>query len=370
MDGVILTPSDFVALLNQTLEIAYPLVTIEGELSSFRVSKNRWVYFDLQDEASSVKFFGTVFSLPGPLEDGMVVQVVGSPRMHPRFGFSVNVQSVMPRGEGSIKKAADLLRAKLEKEGLFAPERKRPLPIIPEIIGLITAANSAASKDFTKIIDERWGGTEVLLTDVYVQGAQAPQQIVNAIEYLNRQPELADVLVLTRGGGSAEDLAAFNDERVVRAVAASRIPTLVAIGHEVDISLAELAADVRASTPTNAAQLAVPSRAEAAAELKAARSVLHNALETDVEAAYRGTGEGREYLTSKVFSLLDSLKSELSAAGKLIHIFDPRAALKRGYAIVSRGGRHISSVKGLKKGEHLGIQLADGTIGATVTGRE
>jgi len=370
MDGVILTPSDFVALLNQTLEIAYPLVIIEGELSNFRVSKNRWLYFDLQDEASSVKFFGTVFSLPGPLEDGMVVQVVGAPRLHPRFGFSVNVQSVMPRGEGSIKKAADLLRAKLEKEGLFALERKRPLPAIPQAIGLITAANSAAYKDFTKIMDERWGGIEVYLADVYVQGAQAPQQIVNAIEYLNRQPGLADLLVLTRGGGSAEDLAAFNDERVVRAVAASRIPTLVAIGHEVDLSLAELAADVRASTPTNAAQLAVPSRSEASTELKAVSSVLHNALERGVETESRKVGEGREYLTSQVFSLFDSLKTELSGTRKLIHIFDPRAALKRGYAIISKGGRHISSARDLKKGERLGIQLADGTIGATVTGRE
>ncbi len=367
MDGVILSPSDFVALLNQALELTYPLVIIEGELSNFRISKHKWVYFDLQDDASSVKFFGTVFSLPGPLQDGMVVQVVGAPRMHPRFGFSVNIHSLSPQGEGSIKKAADLLRAKLEGEGLFAPERKRPLPAFPLVIGLVTASNSAAYKDFIKILDERWGGVEVALADVYVQGSQAPVQIVKALEYFSRQSELADVVVLTRGGGSAEDLAPFNDERVVRAVAASRIPTLVAIGHEVDISLAELAADVRASTPTNAAQLAVPSRSQAEAGLEAARLSLGDSLKRNLQTAAGQVKNGRDHLTSQVILHLRNSDNELRAARKLVSLFDPRAALRRGYAIVSRGGYHISSVKGLKAGDRLGVQLADGTIGAKVT---
>jgi exodeoxyribonuclease VII large subunit len=232
MEGLILSPSEFVALLNQTLEAAYSLVIIEGELSEFRVSKSRWVYFNLKDDQSSVKFFGTVYNLPGPLEDGLNVQVIGSPRLHPRFGFSVNIQSITPVGEGSIKKAADLLHAKLEAEGLFAPERKRPLPLVPQTIGLITAAGSAGYSDFIKILNERWGGVQISLADVYVQGQQAPPQIVRAIEYFNELPVLPEVLVITRGGGSLEDLASFNDERVIRAVAASRIPTLVAVGHE------------------------------------------------------------------------------------------------------------------------------------------
>jgi exodeoxyribonuclease VII large subunit len=168
MEGVVLSPVDFVALLNQTLEFAYPTVTIEGELSNFRISKNRWVYFDLQDDAASVKFFGTVYMLPGPLEDGLKLRVVGSPRLHPRFGFSINILSMAPVGEGSIKKAADLLAAKLEAEGLFDPARKRLLPPAPKTIGLITAAASAAYADFIKILNERWGGIEILLADVYV----------------------------------------------------------------------------------------------------------------------------------------------------------------------------------------------------------
>lgn len=364
MEGLILAPSEFVALLNQTLEAAYPVVIIEGELAEFRVSKNRWVYFSLQDQEASVKFFGTVYNLPGPLEDGMMVQVIGQPRLHPRFGFSVNVHSMAPVGAGSIKKAADLLRAKLEAEGLFEPSRKRPLPIIPRHIGLVTAANSAAYADFIKILNERWGGVEISLADVYVQGQQAPSQIIRAVEYFNGLPNLPDVLVITRGGGSAEDLAAFNDERVVRAVAASRVPTLVAIGHEVDISLAEMAADMRASTPSNAAQLVVPSRQEAAAEIRAIRGTLNGMAAQQFELAFRQARDGRQLVTGQVKLLIKDLRASLESNKKLMGVFDPRTALKRGYAIVRKNGRHIKSIRQARAGDRLMIQMADGTIGA------
>ncbi len=218
------------------------------------------MYFDLKDDESSVKFFGTVYALPGPLEDGMVVRVSGSPRLHPQYGFSVNYTNIQPVGEGSLRKAADLLAAKLEKEGLFAPERKRALPYPPGRVALITAGGSAAYADFVKILNARWRGVAVEHFDVLVQGEQAPGQIVSAIAAANALAAVPDVLVLTRGGGSAEDLAAFSTEPVVRAVAGSRVPTLVAIGHEVDFSLAELAADRRASTPSNAAELLTPDR--------------------------------------------------------------------------------------------------------------
>lgn len=245
MNDTVFTPTDFVAVFNQTIEHVYPVVTIEGELANFKVSRNAWVYFDIKDDLASIKFFGSVYSLPGPLEDGLKLRVVGAPRLHPQFGFSITFQSIQPVGEGAVKKAADLLRDKLEAEGLFAPERKRPLPEIPRRIGLVTAEASAACADFIKILGERWGGLEILLVDVLVQGAEAPIQITSAMKHFEQLSPLADVIVLTRGGGSAEDLAAFNDERVVRAIAGSRTPTLVAIGHEVDVSLAELAADRR-----------------------------------------------------------------------------------------------------------------------------
>lgn len=368
MEDTILSPADFVALLNQTLEIAYPFVIIEGELSNFKVSKNRWVYFDLQDEIASVRFFGTVYVLPGPLEDGLKIRVVGSPRMHPRFGFSVNIQSISPVGAGSIKKAADLLKAKLQAEGLFDLERKRPLPSIPTTIGLITAAGSAAYTDFIKILNERWGGVEVWLADVYVQGAQAPHQIVRAIEYFNEMPKLPDVLVVTRGGGSAEDLASFNDERVVRAVSASRIPTLVAVGHEVDVSLAELAADMRASTPTNSAQVVVPDKKQILSELASLKKSLERGVQEHFLNANRQLIEDKKYLSSQAASFLDSTAGDIKEMRKLASIFDPDAALKRGYAIVSKAGKHISSVRDVKAGDKLSVKMSDGTISTKVEG--
>ena len=156
MQDVVLQPVEFVALINQTLEFALPYAVVEGEVSNFRISKNRWVYFDLKDEQASVKCFGTVYQLPGPIEDGMLMKVSGNARLHPQFGFSLNMQSMMPSGEGSIKKAAALLEAKLQKEGLFDPTHKRRLPYPPDKIGLITSGESAAFADFIKILNARW----------------------------------------------------------------------------------------------------------------------------------------------------------------------------------------------------------------------
>jgi exodeoxyribonuclease VII large subunit len=366
MDELILSPSDFVGLLNQTLEIAYPIVAIEGELSSFRISKNRWVYFDLKDEFASVQFFGSVYQLPGPLEDGLSVRVVGNPRLHPRFGFSISFQSIQPVGEGALKKAADLLARKLELEGLFANERKRPLPAIPAHIGLITAAGSAAYADFMKIINARWGGLTISVIDVLVQGDSSPGQLVKAIGHFNKSARPPEVLVMTRGGGSAEDLAAFSDERVVRAVAASRIPMLVAIGHEVDVSLAELAADMRASTPTNAAGLVVPDKSQEMANLEYEKRHLAGRLSELHQAHRRDLADAKNYLTGQLRNILKEEHQALESLKNLSRLLDPKAALRRGYAIVSYGGKHLKSVSGVSAGHNLLIDLADGKIDSTV----
>lgn len=366
MQELILSPTDFVALVNQTLEFAYPQVIVEGELTNFRVAKNRWVYFALKDDFSTVQFFGSVYNLSGPLEDGLNLRVVGTPRLHPKFGFSINVSSMAPTGEGSIKKAADLVRAKLEAEGLFAPERKRSLPAYPTHVGLITAAGSAAQADFIKILNERWGGVEVGLADVYVQGDQAAIQITKAIEHFNQLADVPEVLVITRGGGSAEDLAAFNDERVVRAVAASRIPTLVAIGHEVDESLAELAADLRASTPTNAAVSLVPDRAHELSRLDIWRADLSGDVAELYDLALTQAKQSREYLTNQAFRLMEIEQERLATSRRLASLFNPEAALKRGYAIVRKAGKLISNTGQVSAGDRLAIDLADGKLDAEV----
>lgn len=365
MDELVLSVTDFVGLLNQTLEFAYPVVVIEGEISNFRVSKNKWVYFDLKDEYSSVKFFGTVYQLPGPLEDGMLLRVRGNPRLHNLYGFSVTVQTMQPVGAGSIKKAAALLQAKLTAEGLFDPSRKRLLPFAPTKIGLITSGESAAYHDFIKILNERWQGVDVVLADVQVQGDLATGQIVRAIEYLNTHEDV-EVIVITRGGGSADDLAAFSTEQVTRAVAGSRTPTVVAIGHEVDISLAELAADQRASTPTNAAQMIVPDRTSELAKLAVWRAGVADMIRQKYATSLRRNQDSIILLHDLISRFIDKSRHGLELRQQVLQAFNPSAALKRGYAIVRAGGAVVRSVNDVKSGQPIVIDLADGNIKAKV----
>lgn len=366
MSELVLSVSEFVAVLNQTLEYAYPNVTVTGELANFRVSKNRWVYFDLKDEESSVKFFGTIYQLPGPLEDGMMLAVSGMPRLHPLYGFSVTVIAIKPVGEGSIKKAAELLEAKLTKEGLFDPERKRSLPYPPRHIGLIASGESAAYRDFVKVLGARWGGMKISHIDVQVQGEASPPQIISAIEQFNQSAEPPDVLVITRGGGGAEDLQAFSTEQVTRAVAASRIPTLVAIGHEIDVSLAELAADQRASTPSNAAELLVPDRRAVMAGLGAFREQLGRDVRQLLKDVKNELGLSAEALHATTERLAQAAGEQLGLKRQLLNAFDPQAALQRGYALVRLDGSLVQSGKQLKPGDDISIHVSDARVTASV----
>jgi exodeoxyribonuclease VII large subunit len=358
-----LSVSEFVAVFNQSLEMLYPSVGVVGELANFRVSKGRWLYFDLKDEISSVRFFGTVYALPGPLEDGLTLEVHGRPRLHPQFGFSIQVDSIQAVGEGSIKKAQDLLTRKLEAEGLFEPSRKRTLPYPPETIGLVTSGQSAAIADFRKILDERWGKLHMQLIDVQVQGADAPAQIVNAIASFNQASVPPEVIVVIRGGGSADDLAAFSNEAVVRAVAGSRIPTLVAIGHEVDVSLAELAADQRASTPSNAAELLVPDRVHELRSLEAATQQLDILLSGAYRHAKEDVAGTKEQLVHLLQNLQGSARQFVESRKELLALLDPYAPLRRGYALVQTAdGRSVRSVANLQPNTALNVRLTDGMI--------
>lgn len=356
----------FVGLMNQTLEYAYPDITITGELAHFSVRKERWVYFDLKDDVASVRFFGTVYQLPGPLEDGMMLAVRGVPRLHPKFGFTVNVQSIRPMGEGSIKKAANLLKAKLETEGLFDESRKRPLPYPPQTIGLITSSESAAYHDFIKVLGARWGGMKITLIDVAVQGEAAAGQITAAIEQFNQLPHTPDVLVVTRGGGSAEDLQAFSDEQLTRAVAASRIPTIVAIGHEVDTSLAELAADRRASTPSNAAEMLVPDRRTELNQLQMYRQSLKRSVQLVIDAQSHQVKDRRQKVIDLAKRLLSQSNDSLLHRQKLLKALDPDSALRRGYALLRKEGRAVVGGRQLEVGDNIKVEMADATLAAEV----
>jgi len=362
-----LAVSEFVGLFNQTLDFAYPSVTIVGELANFRVSKNRWVYFDLKDDQASVKFFGTVYNLPGPLEDGMLLKVRGQPRLHNLYGFSINILSMQPAGEGSIRRAADLLRAKLAAEGLFDENRKRSLPYPPTRIGLITSRQSAAYADFLKVLTTRWQGIAIELIDVQVQGEVSAAQITAALEQFNSEISRPEVLVVIRGGGSAEDLAAFSSEAVTRAVAASRIPTLVAIGHEIDLSLAELAADRRASTPSNAAELLVPDRRHTEEQLRVVVKNLEYYGSRHVQRGQDGLRQQTIMLEERTKLHIKRSKLMLETYQQLLNALNPNAILRRGYALVRHQGRLIRTSSALHGGDMIEIQLASGSVSAAVS---
>lgn len=356
-----LTVSDFVATLNQTLEYAYPLVEIEGEIASFKVNQGKFVFFDLKDTDVSVGCFMMLFQLRVPIEDGMKVIVTATPKLTQWGKFSLTVKAIRPSGEGSIKKSFELLRAKLDAEGLFAPERKRRIPAVPRHIAVISSPQAAGYADFIKILNDRWGGLRVDVASVTVQGADAPDQIIRALKYFNMQESTPELIVIVRGGGSADDLAAFNDEQLVRAIAASRIPTVTGIGHEVDTSLCDLAADVRAATPSNAAQIIVPDRHDVirASRLKV-QSLVPKALGTLDTLRLRLEGQ-IELAAEHVERKLDWQRQHIVQTRRLLAELDPQRVLERGYAIV-RGA--------LKAGGVIDIEVSEAIIKARIESYE
>ncbi|MBP5512713.1 exodeoxyribonuclease VII large subunit [Candidatus Saccharibacteria bacterium] len=305
-----LTPSDLVAVVNQTLEYAYSSVTVVGEVASFKVNQGKWVFFDLKDEQTSVPCFMTLWSMRQPLEDGMKVIVRGTPKLTQWGKFSFTVTAVQPVGEGSLKKAFEMLKKKLADEGLFDPAKKRGIPEDLTRLGVISSTQAAGYADFIKIINARWGGMKVQVAHTQVQGMDAPDQIIRALQYFNEKSEV-QMIALLRGGGSADDLACFNDERLVRAVAASKIPVICGIGHEVDESLCDLACDVRASTPSNAAELLTRDRKTEKVEEKI------------------------RLILQKINSEVDSKLGEIRQRQKMLESLNPEMVLRQGYAILN-----------------------------------
>ena len=325
---------DFVSLTNQTLEYAFPYVEIEGEVSSFKLNQGKYVFFDLKDKTASVGCFMMAWQLRLPIEDGMKVVVGATPKLTQWGKFSVTVRSIWPSGEGSLKKSFELLKEKLAKEGIFAAERKRRLPAIPGHVGVISSTEAAGYGDFIKILSERYGGLKVDVAHVQVQGEGAADQIIRAIKYFNSRETLPEVLVIVRGGGSADDLSTFNDELLVREIAASRIPTLVGVGHEVDVTLADLAADVRAATPSNAAQLLVPDRREVVHSIRGSVQVLIPKIESIIATKQREAVRMLGQIWRDINGKHAQAEEKVRLLRQVLHQLDPHTILERGYAIV------------------------------------
>lgn len=335
--------SDFVAVTNQTLEYSYPSVVVEGEVESFKVNQGKFVFFNLKDASASVGCFMMAFALRVPLEDGMKVAVRARPKLTNFGKFSLTVDVIKPVGEGSIKKGFELLKAKLAQEGLFALERKRRLPEYPQRVGVIASVQSAGYADFMKIADDRWGGVAFDVYHTTVQGMDAPDAIAKAIRYFNQLEELVDVLVIIRGGGSADDLSAFNDEVLVREIAASRTPTLVGVGHEVDVTLSDMVADVRAATPSNAAQLLLPDRREVVRQVDYMLAGLATRMVRTLDERQLYVQQLVQHAETTIGAGLEDVGSRTNQLVQLLESYNPVRVLERGYALV-RGDVDIGNV--------------------------
>lgn len=325
--------SDFQAVCNQIMETAFSGVVIEGEVASFKINQGKFVFFDLKDEESSVGCFMMKFALRFPLEDGMKIRVRAAPKLTKWGKFSLTVQAIMPVGEGSLKKSFELLKKKLGTEGLFAPEKKRMLPENIAKIGVISSTQAAGYADFCKILNERWGGLEVQVAHTQVQGMAAADQIIRALQYFNERAEV-QVIALIRGGGSADDLAVFNDEALVRAVAASKIPVITGIGHEVDESLCDLAADVVASTPSNAAQMLTRDKVTLMAGIRAEIKRTNNLLNTKIDEVVNANRDEMQRVGQKIVVKITTTEGEVAAQRKILAQLNPEKVLERGYALV------------------------------------
>lgn len=351
-----LSPTEFLELTNNALECDFPSVLVKGEVASFKENHGKWIFFDLKDEESSVSCFMPKRELRMPIEDGMQVIVQGRPKVTKWGKFSLTIKRVQPVGEGSLKKSFEMLKKRLVQEGLFDDARKRALPEDLTRIGVISSTGAAGYADFVKILNARWGGIKVLVAHTQVQGMDAPDQIIRALRYFNERDDV-QVIAILRGGGSADDLSCFNDEELVREIARSKIPVITGIGHEVDESLCDLAADVRASTPSNAAEMLTRDRAHEAARVRSemvrAGQVVTAKIDRyraevrdDVRQALREvTLEVDRYLMElrekvkrarrEVESKFDAFEKALREKMRLLKVLNPEKVLRQGYAIVS-----------------------------------
>ncbi len=330
----VFTVSQFVDICNQTLDLSFSEIILKGEVSSFKINQGKWVFFDLKDEESSINCFMSLYQMRMPIEDGMTVMLRGTPKLTKWGKFSFTIREVMPIGEGNLKKSFELLKAKLEKEGIFDSSKKRPMPANIKRIGVISSTGAAGYADFIKIIDERWGGLKIDVAHVQVQGLGAAEQIVHALKYFNEHGEV-DIIAIIRGGGSADDLAVFNDELLVREIAASKIPVITGIGHEVDESLSDLAADLRGSTPSNVAQMLTRDKKTEVTKINENIMRVSNILQDKIRQAEDSINDSIKELRQKIILEIDAINSKLESSIKILEALNPEKVLRQGYAILS-----------------------------------
>lgn len=339
------TVGDLTERIKDALEADFGDVAVRGEVSNLARPRSGHLYFSLKDHEASVRVVmwrGDAQRLPFDLSDGLAVRLVGRLTVYkPRGEYQVIAQAVEPEGMGAAELAFRQLFARLSAEGLFDPDRKRPLPRFPRRIAVVTSPTGAAVRDLLQVTGRRWGGTDVLIVPTRVQGIGVGREIAAAIELAGLAPGV-EVVIVARGGGSAEDLGPFNDEVVVRAIAACPVPIVAAVGHEIDVTLADLAADRRALTPSEAGELVVPDAAEVAMHLDRLGQALHHAgasrlrdAHARLDALARGLAAAAGHDLDRRRHRLDRLKTSLDA-------LNPEAVLARGYSLtLAEDGRTV-----------------------------
>jgi exodeoxyribonuclease VII large subunit len=348
-----------------------PTLWIEGEVTELR-RQQRWasVFFTLKDPEDGATLpaqmpRGQFDALELDLREGERVHVFGRAELYEQRGdLRLKVLTIERFGLGAHLAALERLKRALAAEGLFAAERKRPLPRFPRLIGLVTGNDAAAKKDVLTHIVQRFPPANVVVAETYVQGPRAPVSIATAISDLCRRG--ADVIVLARGGGSFEDLLPFSDERVVRAVAACSVPVVSAVGHEQDTPLCDLAADVRASTPTAAARLVVPDIDELRQTLVRSREALHRGAYRAAERHAQRLAATHDRLRRAPLLAIERRRASLDTLHARLGALSPVATLERGYAIVHRGDELVRASTQVERGDEIDVRVADGSFGATV----
>jgi len=379
------TVSELTHQIRGILEPSFRQVWVQGELSNFRPAASGHVYFSLKDEGASISaaLFGWGGKRrPFELKDGMQVLCRGKISVYPpRGSYQLVVEQIEPLGAGALQIAFEQLKAKLDSEGLFDPRRKRPLPAFPRRIAVITSPSGAAIQDMLNILRRRAPHLYVLVVPALVQGDEAPRQLIRGLEAVNRH-QLGDVIVLARGGGSMEDLWCFNDEALARAIASSKIPVISAVGHEIDFTISDFVSDLRAPTPSAAAEIVSGNWVDVSVRLRDAQARLGSAIIRDLSVRRRLL----EHVSARVVSPRDRLREQAQRCDDLLmrleramrtrlerrHAFveqwmgkldalSPLRVLERGYSIVrSEPGTVIRSASQVQEGQKLRITFHDG----------
>lgn len=326
--------SDFIAIMNDTLAVGVGQVYIEGEVAHYTVQRGKFVFFDLKDESGSLQCFMMLFWQHMRLEDGMNVRVAARPQLTDKGKFSLTVDAVQPLGVGSVQRQFELLRAELQAEGLFDPNRKRPLPVWPKRIAVITSAQAAGYHDFMSIIRQQGVSVAITVHDVAVQGAHAAEEMVCALQQVNAEANPAEAVILLRGGGSRDDLAAFDNEQLVRAIAASRVPVATAIGHEVDTTLADEAADRRFATPSHAAAHIVPQQTTLQRQVMQLQQSINSSYSALLDVSSRVARHREHNIATQFYNNIVIARRQVDALAYVVRSYNPAAVLARGYAIV------------------------------------